>query len=419
MTGRPLILLGGGFEPHRGPSRRRIDVWSAGNGRFSAVRASRRVRQLAGAPEAWSEQFAPWFATTVRAHPGAVLMATNDDYAWWLARYGLTTPGSGPVASASFEAVRTASVKSRMTLAALGAGLATPKTIVLQRGADLDEAATELRFPMVLKPQMRIGLQHWTRGRIVRDEAELRQAFEWFRREVSMHPSVLADASEAEFPLAQEYVVRPGREVRHIVGYLARSGSSAMRAHRKLLQEPLRFGSGVCFEGMAVDAPLAERLLGLLRQIGYHGVFEAEFLRRGEDDLLIDLNLRPFNGISLTLAMGLDLVTCAYLEASGQHAELEAELAAACAMPFRKVAWCNHAALAPLLAGQWVSGALTAGEVRSQLAWAWRNRRSMVNPGVSRDDLPFAAAYFVRQGLSPLFGPREFLGRYLRSGLDR
>ena len=323
------------------------------------------------------------------------------------------------MAVADFDAVRAASVKSRMTAEATNAGVATPRTVLLRNESCLKDAADELRFPLMLKPQMRIGMKHWTRGRLVRNARELREAYDWYRNEVKFEPAVLGDAPEAALPLAQEYIVRPGREVRHITGYLARSGDSGLRSHRKLLQEPLRFGSGVCFETAPVDEGLGARLLGLLRHIGYNGMFEAEFVQRGGEHLLIDLNVRPYNGLSLTLASELDLVTCSYLEASGQRQALAAELRAAREIPFRSLAWCNHAALATLLPGQLIGGGLGPREAGRHLGWAWRNRAHTVNPAMAGDDLPLAGAYLARHALSPFLSPREFLGRYFRSGLDR
>jgi D-aspartate ligase len=420
MTAPPLFLLGGGLEPHRGPVRRGIGVFVAGGGGHMApLRYSRRLRFVADAPESWSADYEPWLRKVLRSKPAAVVLPTNDDHAWRLSRIaGDRHFGRNPIAVGDFDAVRAASVKSRITTAAASVGLATPRTQVLRDGSDLTDA-TNLRFPLMLKPQMRIGMKHWTRGRLLRNTGELREAFDWYRNEVAFEPAVLADAPEAAFPLAQEYIVRPGREVRHITGYLARSGESAVRSHRKLLQEPLRFGSGVCFETTPVDEDLAARLLGLLRHIGYHGIFEAEFLQHGGEHLLIDLNVRPYNGLSLTLASGLDLVTCSYLEASGQLAALSFELEAARLTPFRSVAWCNHLALMTLLPGQLLSGGLGPGEARRHLSWAWRNRGRTVNPAVTRDDPRLAVAHLARHVLSPFVSPREFLGRYVRSGLDR
>ena len=420
MSSPSLLLLGGGLESHRGPSRRGIEVLIGGAPRHLAIGLSRKVAHIPGAPEVWDAAYPSWLDRALRALPGAVILACQDDQNWWLARQGTTgIAAAGALAVAPFDAVMTANVKSRMSAAAANAGIATPKTVLLASESGVAEAVAQLRFPMMLKPQMRIGMEHWTRGKVVRNAAELRAAFEWYRREVKFKPAVIADAPEAVYPLAQEYVVRPGRVVRHITGYLARSGGSAVRAHRKLLQEPLRFGSGVCFETEPVDEALAARLLEMLRAIGYHGMFEAEFLQHRGELLLIDLNVRPYNGLSLTLEAGLDLVTCAYLEATGEEDALRAELEAARAVPFREIAWCNHAALATLLAGQWVSGGLSAGEARGHLAWAWRNRSRMVNPGASRDDLPLAAAYFARHAIGAFVSPRDFLGRYFRSGLDR
>lgn len=73
-------------------------------------------------------------------------------------------------------------------------------------------------------------------------------------------------------------------------------------AHVKLLQYPLRFSSGYCFESAEVDSRLAGDHGALLASIEFHGIFEAEFVARDGELLLINLNPRSYDGISLEVA---------------------------------------------------------------------------------------------------------------------
>lgn len=65
----------------------------------------------------------------------------------------------------------------------------------------------------------------------------------------------------------------------------------------------------------------------MLRAIGFHGMFEAEFIERGDERLLIDLNPRAYNGMTLEVERGLHVAWYAYLEAAGELDSFEQELA--------------------------------------------------------------------------------------------
>ena len=66
-----------------------------------------------------------------------------------------------------------------------------------------------------------------------------------------------------------------------ISGFVDEDGMAALRAATKVLQRPRKLGVGVCFEGTPVHQELASRLLDLFKRVGYHGVFEAEFIQTG------------------------------------------------------------------------------------------------------------------------------------------
>ena len=416
----PIVLVGGGFESVRGPGRRGIPIYAGTRDWRVPLRSSNYVTAIPAPPSIWSEKFTGWLESVLRDLPGAVVVPLNDDVAWRLSRYvELKDPGSRHFAVGSFASVKIANLKGRLAEACGIGGVPTPATVVLSDDASLEEAAGRLSFPLAVKPQTRVGMQHWTRGRVVRNPRELAEAAAWFRCEVRYREALLEDAPDAAFPIAQEFIRRPGHEVYHIAGYLAASGSSAVKAHRKLLQVPLRFGSGVLFETAPVNEVAAAGLLRLLAQIGYHGMFEAEFLEQNGEPLLIDLNVRPYNGMSLELAQGLDLMSLAWLEASGQCEQLEAELAAARAAPLREVVWADQAVLASLMAGQLLSGGMTPREAGGHLAWLWRHRSHTVSHYFSRDDLRPGFMHLLRHARSAVNRPREFAGHYLSRGLAR
>jgi len=414
----PLVIIGGTSESFRGPLRAGLCVFAAPHA--AGRRFSGRTTSLAPAPEVWEPAFASWLEALAHQLPGAVLVPASDNLAWWLALHQRELP-EGLVAAVprSFHAVATAQVKSRLAAAAAESGLHTPPTLVLESQSDLAAAADQIHFPMLLKPQMRTGMRHWTRGRVVRNSGELNRAWGAYLDEIQFEPLVLAIAPEARYPLAQPYVRNAGHTVTHLVGFRSRTGLFAAASHRKTLQVPRRFGNGVCFESIPVGHELAERLRLLLERIGYTGMFEAEFLPAATQPLLIDLNVRPYNGIALALRAGLDLVTLAYFEATGDTDRLARAVHAFQQRPFAPLAWCNHLQLGAFVAGQWLSGGLSRTEARSHLGWAWAHRGHMVDPLLSRADPWLSVRHTLDFAAFPFTRPREFLGSYFRRGLDR
>lgn len=159
-----------------------------------------------------------------------------------------------------------------------------------------------------------------------------------------------------------------------------------------------------------------DRLFAL---IGYHGIFEAEFVEAEGKPLLIDLNPRPYNGLTLEVRRGYNLPWYAYLEATGESAQLAAELAAARASNPPPLAWCDNLRFWSLLAGQTASGGLSPRAAAHWAGWWRSHRHAMVDLNFAHGDLRagFAAAgqYFA----GTVRHPRHFLGAYVRRGLDR
>jgi hypothetical protein len=217
-----------------------------------------------------------------------------------------------------------------------------------------------------------------------------------------------------EVPMVQELVPGRDRPVYHLCGYLSGAEDSALLAHRKLLQVPRRFGSGIAFETAEADAMLGERLLAMLRQIGFHGMFEAEFVTRAGEHLLIDLNVRPYNGMRLEAERGLHLAWYAYLEATGDVERLARELAAAREAPARDLAYCRRIEFAGVVAGQFIGGGFGLGDMRRWVRWYWRNRNQMVDPWVVPGDRRPGRARLRDELGRWRRSPKTYLGAYVR-----
>lgn len=404
---RPAVLLPGGIEASRALAQRGVAVIAVAQSGGSSLKASRSVSAVIEAPGSWDERFDRWFGTATFP-PGAVILPGNDDAVWWLS-------GRGAPGAPSFSAAREVLVKSRLYQRCLEAGVAAPATWLIEPGAALPPGP----FPMVVKPQSRVGLRHWIRGRLVRDEAELAAAVEWFRREVKYGAPQLAAEPLLAHPLAQEYVRRPRREVYHLVGFRSRAGELVFAAHLKLLQYPLRFGSGLCFESTEVDAGLAADLERLLADIGFHGIFEAEFVERDGERLLIDLNPRTYNGLALEVARGYNLPWYLYLDAIGETGQLSRELAGARELQPPALAWWDSVRFWTMVAGQSVSGGMSPRQAARWARWSLRHRGRMVDPHFAHGDVRVGLTAIAQHLGSAVTRPQAFLGTYVRRGLDR
>lgn len=403
----PVVLFPGAIESSRALAAKGVRVLAAVQADHAALRASCSVGRSIPMPAEWDERLDRWFASA--PFPAeAVILPGNDDAVWWLA-------ARGHPAVATFEAVRDLTVKYRLYQQCLEAGLPAPRTWLAEPGTVLPAGP----FPLVVKPQSRVGGRSWVRGRLVRSPAELEEGLAWFRREVTHAPRFLAEDPMLAHPIVQEYIRRPGNEVYHLTGYRSRDGDSVFAAHRKLLQYPRRFGNAACLESDGVDCELAAGLGRLLSRVGYHGIFEAEFVEANGRRMLIDLNLRPYNGLTLEVRRGYNLPWFASLEAAGESSRLAAELAAARASNPPPLAWCDNLRFWSLLAGQTVSGGFSPREAAAWAGW-WRGHRHvMVDLNFARSDqrAGFAAAgmFFA----NAIRRPRSFLGAYVRRGLDR
>lgn len=412
------VLITGNAESPRSLAGKRVPVTFVGLGRGSPAAVSRSVARDLSAPFGWDTSFDSWF--DAQEWPaGAALIPGNDAAAWWIARrqdQGLS--GALRLATPGLATLRSLVVKYRLAELCREHGIAAPGTWLVE-GDEIPEAARVARFPVVLKPQSRVGLQHWTRGRLARNASELTEAIHWYRRTVRIAERVIADDAMVVHPIVQEFVIRPGHEVYHLVGYRSRDGESVVAAHRKVLQVPLRFGNGLCFESAEVDHGLARKLDGLLSAVGFHGIFEAEYVERDGQKLLIDLNPRPYNGLSLETRRGYALPWYLYLDTIGEREALSEELAQARALRPADLVWRDSVRFWTMLAGQTLSGGMPLRETRRWLGWSRAQRGKMIDPFFCAGDRRVGVAHLRAHLRSVVTQPRAFLGTYFRRGLDR
>jgi D-aspartate ligase len=222
--------------------------------------------------------------------------------------------------------------------------------------------------------------------------------------------ALLALDPSASRPMVQEFFPEAATGIYNISAYVRDGHLTGARGARKLLQQPRRLGTGVCFEEAPVVPALAEGLGRLVSRVGFSGVFEAEFIETEGDPVLIDFNPRFYNQMAFDIARGLPLPLLAYIDALGRPAHLESLIEPHKTQPASTGrVYVDLFSLRLILFAQRLSGVLTAAERRKWTDWYGKNRHHCTYAVIdSGDRLPAilaAVQLMVRHGRHP----RNFL----------
>lgn len=278
---------------------------------------SRHVRKRVTCPPLRPlDRFLAWLLAFGDRHPGLVLYPTSDDLAWLFSAHERELSKRFRMWLPPHPAMLRVLDKGRLHAACEVVGLRTPETWFPHED-DLERLAPRLRYPVMIKPRTQVLSPLRSKGRIVRRERDLARAYRAFQRRNGGRPMIQSFHTSA-------------LGIRSITGFCGPAGSPFVaRASQKVLQWPRQIGLGICFEDAPLDPVLADRIRGLCKHVGYHGVFEVEMLERGKELLLIDFNPRFFGQVGFDVARGLPSPWLVYLATLGRSDELQTEADAA------------------------------------------------------------------------------------------
>ena len=174
-----------------------------------------------------------------------------------------------------------------------------------------DEAAEALGFPLVVKPALKREFEAAVGTNVV---------------EVGSHEEfhdVVDGAAEAGIRvMAQRKVDVATGEDRSLASYVGPDGDTLALVGNARVRHPAGYGTS-CVVDRVTDPTIRERALAVLREVGYHGISEAEFVydRRREEYLLLDVNTRPWKWIGMPVAAGRNLPMAAYVDATDARYE--------------------------------------------------------------------------------------------------
>lgn len=413
---RPPVLLFssrfyGTLAAARCFGRKGIDVTVADPVKLGPASWSRFVgRRVQCPPESEPEALIAWLLEFGRSQPRKhVLYPTSDELAWLVSVHREALAPYFHLYDPGVEAVYGLLNKRRLFELGQQEGLRLPRTWFPESEADLATVAAEARFPVLLKPATQILHSTHRKGHPVTEPAHLAAEYQAFARDGYADMLLKFDPGVAR-PMVQEFHPEAAQGIYSLSGFVDATGELfEVRAAMKVLQRPRRLGVGVCFESAPVLPELAAGLQRLCKRLGYHGVFEVEFIQTKDDYLLIDFNPRFYGQMGFDIARGLPLPLLAYHAALGDTQALKAEVQAAREWKGQGEVYCNRIALEMLLNLQRLSGALPAEEARQWRRWLEDHRGRAVDALIDSDDLVPTAVELAQLVYSSARHPRAFV----------
>jgi D-aspartate ligase len=182
-------------------------------------------------------------------------------------------------------------------------GIAIPRTYYVGEQPP-EQIASEIGFPCIVKPALQREFTNEFGEKVFR--VETREEFLAMCKRAAHHPL-----------LAQEIVGAGTDSFYSLCSYIGRDTTAkGVFVGRKLEQYPPDFGTACLVDSRYVQE-IAERGVDILKEFGYCGISEVEFIydERDGDFKLLDINTRVWKWIGLPIRAGIDLPWLAYADA--------------------------------------------------------------------------------------------------------
>jgi predicted ATP-grasp superfamily ATP-dependent carboligase len=393
---RPPILLSNAFwagtlAAVRILGRHGIPVILADQDRLPPARFSRHLARYVRSPPP-GESFVEWLLDFGRREPGYVLYPTSDSLTYLYALHSEVLGRHFRLSLAPLDGIVSVLDKKRLYTLANAVGLSTPKTWFPETREDLLDLERRRTGALVVKPRTQILSRTQFKGSIVTPGMSLAREYEEYARENTFGRALVDHYPDMARPMVQEYHPEASERIYLVAGFVDEKGElCAARASMKVLQWPRRLGLGVCFEHAPLDRRLLDGLRELCRAAGYHGLFQVEFIRTEDRDLLIDFNPRFYAPLAFEIARGLPLPLMVYTSACGYDTWLRSLVATAEQAHETPIdALCNGFSFHVMVNTQRLSGRLSLEDARRWQKWyADREGRRVDSVADRHDPLPF------------------------------
>jgi len=308
-------------------------------------RVTRRSRWFRAGPSALSGMTPDALPQALESLPVAtVLMACSDLWVRTVAALPAEVRIRYPASVAPLQALELLVDKGRFGSALDRLGLPHPATRLMNSVQDLAVVPDTVIQNSFLKPvhSQQFFARFGVKAFRIADRSNARDR--------------LAECIDAGFQMMlQDYISGPATNHYFIDGFIDRFGVvRALFARRRLRMSPPDFGNSTSQTSVPVEetGDASATLKTLLADIGYRGIFSAEFKRDPRDGVfnLIEVNARPWWYVEFAARCGVNVCKLAIRDALGQPVETISEYAVGrrCVYPYYD--W--HAARAELSAGR-------------------------------------------------------------------
>jgi D-aspartate ligase len=316
---------------------------------------------------------------------GWVLLATGDEDMRLISQNHALLASHFRVATANWDTTQWAYDKRLTYRRAAALGIDYPRSF---RACDLETLdPSQIRFPVVLKPARRDGVNALTRAKAWKADD--------YDTLLSLHRRATSLVGDAV--IIQEWIPGNGEAQFSYAGLWNRGKPVASLVARRARQYPVDFGRSSTFVETVERKEIEVLACRFLESLNYTGVAEVEFKydRRDGRYKLLDVNARFWTWTGLGQAAGVDFPYLAWLQALGQ------DMSCVRARAKSGVAWMYASRDVPAAIVEITRGALT---VRDYLAGF---RKGLVFASLAADDPWPAIAEFPLLAWSHLTKRRE------------
>jgi len=238
-------------------------------------------------PERWLD----WLLQELSRGDYDVVMPMDDDTVTICSQNREQISEYSRVPVPDFATLKKAADKSQTLRIASELNIDCPKTIFIDDPGQVESAADELGYPLVIKPRESSG----SRGIVyVTDKAQLRDSY------LRVH-------EQYPFPMLQQYIAPGGQACGVFLLFNRDSELRAVFAHKRLREFPVKGGPSTLRE--SIYAPeLVATAVRLLEAMGWYGVAMAEFKQDPADGRfkLMEVNPRFWGSLELSILAGVD-----------------------------------------------------------------------------------------------------------------
>ena len=322
-----------------------------------------------------SVRFIDWLLDFGSREPGYVLVPPNDEIAWLYALNREVLSRDFKLYMPTAAALNRLLDKVQLHTACEAVGLGTPDHWLPTSLSELEHVSNVASYPVLIKPRTQVFSICHAKGAVVLNREELVSKYTHFQNYNRYNSQLTAQTPDSAWPMLQRFYPTAANSIYGLSGFAADTPAAfGARGSRKVLQRPRRLGIGLCFEEAPVIPELAEGVRRLCEQVGFKGIFEAEFIEADGRYLMIDFNPRCYNQMAFDIARGLPLPLL-YLEAAmGNHERLLAMANQASRWSGEQQVYTHRFLFELLVRCQTLSRRLSSSEAKYWQSWRAEHR---------------------------------------------